>query len=69
MTAREKLIGMFSQRGIGEAVADEILRDHRAEVLQEAADTLEEIDPIEFALQSVDPITELRRMAEGKTDD
>jgi hypothetical protein len=40
---------------------------YRAEVLREAADRLEAIDPIEFALGSTDPTTELRRMAQGDT--
>lgn len=49
------------------ANARDIAREHRAAVLTGAADRLEAIDPIEFALGSVDPITELRRMAREHT--
>lgn len=39
----------------------------KSKALTEAADNLEAIDPIEFALGTVDPITELRRMAKGES--
>lgn len=64
MSARDDLLALIEDkcRAIGHE-PDMHVDAHRAEVLREAADRLEAIDPIEFALGSVDPITELRRMA------
>lgn len=44
MTAREKLAGMFPSRSLGEAVADEILAEHRAELAEEFAAAIDDLD-------------------------
>lgn len=61
MSAREKIAGLFPSRSLGESVADEILAEHRAELVEEWAQRLTAWDRPEAA-------DLLRRTASPKED-